>query len=223
MAYTAGAITTQVQTRIRDTGFSSSTVLDLINDAQNDVCNEYRFPFMQTFQNYTLTADDEDITSGSGLPAAFVQALNLTVTSSGYERVIPIVSYDEVDENFPDPTDTTRHPANVPQVGYYADGTLNVYPVPNTAYTVKLTYYKKPTLLTADGDVPEIPSEFQEILVLGAAFRALQIKDNYDQAGILQNAYDEKLQKLAVKYNQVQVGTPNRIRINRRGMGKTNF
>lgn len=223
MAYTAGGLTSRVQARIRDTGFSSSTTLDLINDAINDVFNEYRFPFMQTSTTFTLAANTADITNGADLPTNYVQALNLTLTTAGYEKNLPFVTLDQIEEMYPDPTDTSRYPANVPNVAYYANGTINVFPVPNSAYTVKLTYYKKPTELVADADVPELPSEFAELIILGAAYRALQIKDNYDQAGVLQNKFDEILQKLAVKYNQIQVGRPTRMRINRRAVGPSNF
>lgn len=223
MAYTTGNLVSRVQTRIRDTGFSSSTILSLLNETQFDIFNEYRFPFMQTQQNYTLVVNDEDITGGNGLPTNYVQALNLTLTTAGRQKNLPFINFSEVEHRYPDPTDTTAYPTGVPSAAYYANGTINVHPLPDSAYTVTLSYIKKPTELDSDDDVPQIPSEFGEILVLGAAYRALQIKDNYDQAAVLQNKYDEILQKLAVKYNQIQVGTPARMRINRRAVGSSNF
>lgn len=223
MAYNVGSLINRVQNRVRDQGFSSTTILQLLNDTQNDVFNEYNFPFMQTGTNFVLTVEDEDITSGAGLPANYVIAQHLTLTTGGTDSNIPFVDFRWVEENYPDPTDTSRHPAGRPRYAYYANGTVNVYPVPNLAYDVTLTYRKKATELSGDDDVPEIPSEFAELLVVGAAYRVMQIKDNYDIAGILQNKYDEILQKLAVRYNQLQVGTPKRMRINRRGVGKANF
>lgn len=178
---------------------------------------------MQTTQTYTLSAGVSDITNGSNLPSNYVQAIDLTLTSSGYEKVIPYKDFKEIDELYADPDDTTRNPSNVPIYWYYYAETIKVYPVPNSAYTVSLRYYKKPTILTADADVPEIPSEFEELLVSGATYRVLQIKDNYDQAGIHENKYQELLQKLVVKYSQPQVGRPSIMRINRYAVGKTNY
>ena len=223
MSYNAGSLISQVQTRVRDQGFSSTTILQLINDTQNDVFNEYNFPFMQTSATFVLTSGDEDITSGSGLPANFMTAQHLTLTSGGRESNLPFVDFRWIEQNYPDPTDTNRHPAGTPRYAYYANGTINVFPAPNDTLGVTLTYRKKATELSGNDDVPEIPSEFAELLVVGAAYRVMQIKDNYDIAGVLQNKYDEILQKLAVRYNKIQVGTPKRMRINRRGMGKTNF
>jgi len=223
MSYTLGDLVTKVQQRIRDTGYSSTEIKNYINDAQNDVFNEYTLPFVETTQTYNLTADDPDITSGSGLPTNYVQAIDLTLTTSGYEKTLPFISFRELDKMYPDPQDLTAHPANVPSMWYYYDEKINVFSAPLTGHSVSLRYYKKPTVLSADADVPEIPSQFEELLVEGAAYRVLQVKDNYDQAGIHQNKFDEILQKLVVRYSQAQVGTPSRMRINRSPNGPSNF
>lgn len=223
MAYTTGTIVTRVQQRIQDTGYSSTEIKSYINDTQNDVYNEYRLPFMQTTQNYTLTANVSDITNGVGLPDNYVQALDLILTTNGREKTLEYVDVRTIDGFYPDADDTTRNPANVPNKWYFYGETIKVFPVPNAAYTITLRYYKKPTELSSDADVPEIPSEFQELLIVGATYRVLQVKDNYDQAGVLQNKYDEILQKLVTKFSQPQVGSPTRMRINRYGLGKANF
>jgi hypothetical protein len=223
LAYQLSNIVSKVQQRVRDTGYSSSEITNYINDAQNDVFNEYRLPFMETTQTYTLTADVSDITNGSGLPANYVQAIDLILTTTGREKVLPWIDIRELERMYPDPTDTTVHPSNVPIYWYYYADTIRVFPSPNEAYTATLRYYKKPTVLENDADVPEVPSQFEELLVSGASYRVLQVKDNYDQASIHENKYMELLQKLVVRYSQPQVGTPTRMRVNRSGLGKTSF
>lgn len=214
MAYQLSDLITKVQRRIRDTGYSTIEITDYLNDAQNDVFNEYNLPFVQTSQNYTLTVNNSDITSGSGLPANFVQAVDLTLTTEGKENQLQYISYEELAQFAPDPDDITRYPANTPQYWYTYDEVIRVYPCPNQAYTVTLRYFKKPTNLVSSTDVPTVPAQFEELLVLGAAYRVLQVKDNYDQASILQNKYDELLQKLVVRYSVNQTGRALRIRKN---------
>lgn len=223
LAYQLSSIVSKVQQRVRDTGYSSGEIINYINDAQNDVFNEYRLRFMQTAQDYTLAQGASDITNGAGLPSNYVQAIDLVLDSQGRERVIPYRDISWIDQNFPDPEDTATHPEGVPQYWYIYGDTIRVYPVPDAAYEVTLRYYKKPTILENDEDVPEIPSEFEEMLVSGAAYRVLQVKDNYDQATIHQNKFDEQLLKLVVKYSVPQVGSPQRMRINRHALGKTFF
>jgi hypothetical protein len=170
---------------------------------------------MQTTQTYTVTAGDSDITHGNGLPTNFVNAIDLVNTTNGQENVIPYKDFSELDMSYPDADDTTRNPSGQPLYWYKYGNTVKLFPSPAGAYTLILRYYKKPTALSADGDVPEIPSEFEELLVVGAGYRILQVKDNYDQAGILENKYNELLQKLVVRYSQDQTGTVKRMPINR--------
>ena len=221
MAYTLGDITTRVQQRVRDTGYSSTEIVGYINDAQFDIFNEYRLPFMEATQDYTVTVDVADITDGTGLPANYVQAIDLVVTTDGKEQYIPFNPIRNVGLNYPDNADAS--PSGYPQFWYFYADVIKLYPAPNAAYTVRVRYYKKPTEITSDAAIPEVPSEFREVLVAGAAYRVLQVKDNYDQASILQNKYDEILQKLVMRYSQPQIGTATRIRINRRSIGRQQF
>jgi len=225
LSYILGDIVTRVQKRVRDTGYSAAEIKEYLNDTQNDVFNEYRLPFMETTQGYTFTPGVSDITNGSGLPTNYVQALDLYLTTAGQERVIPYEDIRQVDGYTPDPDDIVAYPASTPRAWYVFARTPRVKPVPDLAYTAILRYYKRPTTLVAAADsvVPDLPSEFEELLIVGAAYRVLQAKDNYDQAGVLQNKYDEILQKLVVKYSQPQVGTPMRVRTNRVSLGKTHF
>ena len=223
MAYQLSDIVTKVQQRVRDTGYSTTEIKNYINDTQNDIYNEYRLPQLEDTQDYTLTISNADITSGSGLPSNYVGAINLTITTSGYEMLVPYKDYREIDSVYPDPTDTSTNPANPPMYWYFYEDTINVYPVPDKAYTATLKYYKRPTALSADADIPQLPAEFEELLVLGAAYRVLQVKDNYDQAGVLQNKYDEILDKLVMRYSQRQTGQPTRMRINNYAVRKSEF
>lgn len=214
MAYQLSTVRTRVQQRIRDTGYSTSEIDQAINDTQNDIFNEYLLPIMRTSQAYTAVANTADITNGSGRPTTFSLAIDLIDTTAGREKVLPFVQLDDLSRSYPDPFDITAHPASLPQYWTWDGVTPKVFPSPAGAYTFLLRFYKKPTELTADADVPEIPSEFSELLVAGAAYRILQVKDNYDQAAIHQNKYDELLQKFVVRYTQTQVGTPTIMPVN---------
>lgn len=223
MSYLTGDIVTQVQQRVRDTGYSSAEIKNYLNDTQNDVFNEYRLPFMEATQDYTLAVGISDLTNGSGLPSNYVQAIDLQLTSTGFEGVLFYRDVRDMDRLYPNYENSSLYPNNVPTEWYFYADTIKVFTKPNLPYTAKLRFYKKPTLLSSDSDVPELPSEFVELLVVGAAYRVLQVKDNYDQAGVLQNKYDEILQKLVAKYSQAQVGAPTVMRINRYAMGKAHF
>jgi len=223
MSYILGDIADKVRTRVRDTSYDPSATKNFINDAQNDIFNEYRLPFMEATQDYTLTVGAADITNGSGLPTNFVIPIDITLTSTGYEKGLPIRDVREMDALHPDYENSTLYPSGTPSEAYKYAQTIKVFPEPNLAYTLTLRYYKRPTILTSDSDIPSLPSEFEEMLVLGAAYRVLQAKDNYDQAGVLENKYHELLDKLVMKYSRNQVGMPTIMRVNRYVLGSKRY
>lgn len=223
MSYILSDIRTKVRQRIRDTGYDATEITNYLNDAQNDIFNEYRLPFMEAIQPYTLTIGVADITNGGSLPSNFVAPIDLTLTSSASEKLLPMRDFREMDYLYPDYEDNTGIAQGAPNAWYKYAQTIKVFPEPDQAYTLSLRYYKRPTLLSADADVPSLPSEFEEMLVLGAAYRVLQVKDNYDQAGILENKYRELLDKLVMKYTRNQTGMPTIMRINRESVGKSHY
>lgn len=224
MAYDTNNLVGRVQRRIKDTGYPSSEVIDALNDTQNDIYNEYRLPFMEA-RAHTEIDEGEliNIADGLVLPSDYVQAIDLTLTTDGQERLLDYKDASQIDVLYPDPDDPAAHTTSTPQYWYLYANLIRFFPVPNTISTMSLRYYKKPTDLVNGTDVPSIPSESSELLVVGAAYRIMQTKDNYDQAGVLENKYDELLQKFIVRWSQPQVGTPMIMRINRRALGKAHF
>lgn len=221
MTYITGDIVTLVQKRVRDPNYDPTEIKGYLNDCQNDVFNEYRLPFMEATQAYTLTPSNPDITAGAGYPTDYVLAIDLLNTYPSQEGVVPYRDIREVDLYNPDATDPTAQiPGQLRYWYFYAETIMTN--IPDKAYTVLLRYYKKPVLLSSDADIPSIPSQFQELLVVGAAYRVLQVKDNYDQSAILQNKYDEILAKLVVQSSQNQVGQPKQL-LSRQYVGRKRF
>lgn len=190
MAYTVAGLTTQIQTRLDDTGFSSATILQFLNDAQREYTNGRMMRIMEASQNYTATIGNTDLTGGGGLPAAFQAPIDLRVTTLGSEGALFYMDPKEFDIAYPQPTLAGN---NLPTIYYRFGSTINLFPTPDRAYAITLRYYKTPTELVNTTDVPEIPSEWQELLVLGALWRCHQLNDNYDMAGIVQGRVDEIL------------------------------
>lgn len=219
MSYTLTDIVSLVQKRVRDTNYDTSEIIQYINDTQNDVFMEYRLPFMETTQNYTTVANVTDITNGSGLPANYLVALDLLDVTGGNQTLIPfrdINALDDIDQ-------TSGSTSTSPDFWYMYGQTIRLYPTISTALSLTLRYYKMPTQLSANSDIPALPYAFQELLVVGAAYRVMQVKDNYDQAAILQNKYDELLQKLVSNTAVRQVGSSAQQRINRVSVSKRSF
>lgn len=206
MAYILSDLVTRVQNRAKDSSFSSSQIKEFINDTQRAVFNEYTLRQMEATQAYTVTVGNADITAGAGLPANLVQPIALNNTYTSYEKRIPFIHFRALDALHTDPSDTVLHPVNAPQHWYLYGNTINLYPVPDKAYTLTLRYIKEPTALSADADVPEIPSEFEEILIYGALYRIWEEKDRLDKAAVFENKYLREVKKFVNRYATRQTG-----------------
>jgi hypothetical protein len=219
MSYQLVDIVSLVQKRVRDTNYDTSEIIQYINDTQNDVFMEYRLPFMETTQNYTTVANVTDITNGSGVPSNYLVAIDLLNVTGGNQTLIPfrdISALDDIDQ-------TSGSTSTSPEFWYMYGQTPRLYPTISTALSLTLRYYKMPTQLSANSDIPALPYAFQELLVVGAAYRVMQVKDNYDQAAILQNKYDEILAKLVSNTAVRQVGQSAQQRLNRVTVTKRHF
>lgn len=218
MTYQLSTIVSKVQQRVSDTGYSSAEITNYINDTQNDVFNEYRLKFMKTSTPFTTAASNSDITSGTGLPDDFVEAIALRDVTDGQEQNILFIDEEDLEAMY---WDYDTHDDGQPRYAYYDGQTIRLFPAPAGAYSLILRYYKKPTILENDADVPAIPSEFEEMLVAGAAYRVLQVKQAYDEAGIHENKYAELLQKFLDKYLRPAASGPALMGINRIGHTRT--
>jgi len=67
-------------------------------------------------------------------------------------------------------------------------------------YVFTMFYIRKAKLLEGDTDVPEVPEDFAELLVLGAYIRVLKRNEDFDQAAFVQTDYDRLLDLLVARY-----------------------
>jgi hypothetical protein len=170
-------------------------------------------PQMETTADFTLVVDDQDIGT---LPTDLQTPINLRIIiPNQYSKVLQPWDFEDFDVQYPQPE---LFDSNTPILWYYFDDTVKVFPTPDQAFTVRLRYVKTPTELSGDSDVPEIPSEFQELLVLGAFRRALEFNDNYDQAVVIQAQMNEQIDSITKRYGlktaTTQISGVNRRRTN---------
>lgn len=72
-----------------------------------------------------------------------------------------------VDETAARPIRVTRDPS----------GKLVVYPKPDAAYSIEFEYFKRAQILAVNGDVPELPTDFHQLIVYEALKRFGKAED----------------------------------------------
>lgn len=152
---------------------------------------------METSTTFTLASNVQELTNGAGLPSNFVSPINVAVTTDNSEKYIPFVDFKELDEVYPDQSSST---AGAPRYAYMYGNSIYVYPKPDQGYVVRLRYVKKPTALAAAADVPDIPSEFEELLIYGAGYRVFEEKDLDRKSANFERKYQTEVAKLVNRY-----------------------
>jgi hypothetical protein len=62
-----------------------------------------------------------------------------------------------------------------------------------------------------DTDVPNLPQNFREAIVLGASYRCEEERDNYDIAGILQNRFNDRVSDLIMQFANDTLAGPDTV------------
>jgi len=204
MSYTANDIIGRVQTRLKDSSVSTTSLLQFLNDANREVCNRYMLDFMQSSTTFNTVASTASYAL-STVAADLQQLTSLRITSpDNYERWLQPMTAEEFDRFIQDPTSESE---GAPSKYYLWDNTVYLYPIPNDAYTVAVRYIKTPTTVASD-DQPDIPEEYQEILTLGTLYRAMQINDNFDQALVIKNQFDTQVVDMIRRLRVQPTGSP---------------
>lgn len=194
--------------RLKDQEFDEDSCKEYINDSQNEILMDTKWPFLERIDVYDTTPDG--IIS---LPFDWEQTINLFAKSDHFTRPL---RYVKAEDFFAD--------GHAPRFNVYCVfGRELYYRLPerteedndyNELYRIKHLYMAKPRKLKKASDKPILPDEFEEALVLGALSRAERERDNFDYAQIYKNQQDELLTNLKLRYGTGQLNMANRSSLN---------
>ena len=106
----------------------------------------------------------------------------------------------------PDPTATTGTPEVWVPVTEQTSGlvtlTLYLWPTPDSALTYSYDYEAVTDDLSANGDVPAIPVDFHDVLVVGAQASEYEYRDQMDRMTVALRSFERRKRELRVYLNQ---------------------
>lgn len=191
--------------KLDDTTFSAAIVDNFINDTQRSIFNQYELPFMEKTFIGNLAEGGSIFT----FPADFqmVQSLKVTDPSDNKRDITNMfMPFRMFNEAYPVPEDNT---ADIPLQWTLHGNKLYFSRPTDQVYTLELYYIKKADTLSDDADVPELPAEFEELLVLGAYIRVLERNEDFDLAAYYKNGpYAEELDKMTQRLGKRHLGGP---------------
>lgn len=172
---TLAEMRTNVGVLVQRTGIAPAILNRHINAALLEVVSLARFREYETSASFSTVAADYDYLIGSGaspgLDVSDFRALHeygVWITTDDYERKLIPETRERFLRNLDDDSGSEGTPTH-----YHKFGTqLYLRPVPDKVYTILVHYWMTVTLLSGDGDVTALPAEFDEVIELGAAYRA---------------------------------------------------
>lgn len=156
--------------------FSDSDLTDWLNDGQADVNN--RIEFLVQRSTADLVIGEKEV----AVPGDFLRFRRFTFDSNP----LYITTADALDAEYGDGSWASE--TGTPTHYYFLSPTTAViWPTPDAAKTVQLTYSRTPVTMSLDADVPEIPEEWHRLLVLYAVSEARKA----DRSELWQAAWQE--------------------------------
>lgn len=153
------------------TGNAVDPLVDRIKDWTNEVyiemCNLGYWRFLEAQGTITTSAGVENYSLPSNCQANRIIDVMEMETPSLLKRT----DFKAIDDRYPDTTLPSR---SIPDSYYFVNNSLYLFPVPETAITIKFRYYKTVSELVNATDVPEIPEHWKWVLVNGILVRANQ-------------------------------------------------
>ena len=196
MDYTLQALISRVQKdKLDDDEFDAVTISNFINDAQRDVFNNFELSFQEKIFAGTLPSQSTMFDMPDDL--ALLQHATLTNGSSVQDITKKYMPWRNFLEAYPDPS--VNAAGDVTNWTSYAGNIILNCPQENDQ-TLTMYYIRKPKVLTQPTDVPEVPEEFAELLVIGAYVRCLKFNEDNDQAAYHEIEYNKLLDLLVSRY-----------------------
>ena len=209
MAYTYLDITNEVIARMNEVALTSANFgsargfqvqcKNAVNDAINYVNQrEFGWPFTHDTHSQTLVAGQTRYTIPADSQSVDYDTFRIskddTLAVNGI--TLRIMDYKEYTQKYIEQETTTGVGAVPIYVFRSPDNNYGLFPYPDKAYELKLEYYKKPTALSAHGDVPTIPEQYRQVIVDGATAYAYQYRGEAQQYGINFSRFEDGIKQM---------------------------
>jgi hypothetical protein len=209
MAYTYLDITNEVIARMNEVALTSANFgsargfqvqcKNAVNDAINYVNQrEFGWPFTHDTHSQTLVAGQTRYTIPADSQSVDYDTFRIskddTLAVNGI--TLRIMDYKEYTQKYIEQETTTGVGAVPIYVFRSPDNNYGLFPYPDKAYELKLEYYKKPTALSAHGDVPTVPEQYRQVVVDGATAYAYQYRGEAQQYGINFSRFEDGIKQM---------------------------
>lgn len=205
MDYTLENLKDILRKRLQDEEFDGDTLTLFLNQAQDEILGEDKYPFMQRIDTYTA-----DMSGEISLPFGYAGTFQLFAKKPHQPRKpLKFISPKEFFTNTKNHTMVYTTYANTLFYRIYKSGEDNGC----DDFEIMHLYLINPLPLKKDTDHSPIPPQYMEALILGALYRAEQLRDNFDYAQIYQNQQDQILTNMKLRTGPGNLSAENQAKL----------
>ena len=210
MDYTLENLKGILRKRLQDEEFDGDTLTLFLNQAQDEILGEDKYPFMQRIDTYT--ADEKGEIS---LPFGYAGTFQLFAKKPHQpRRPLKFISPKEFFTNTKNHTMVYTTYANTLFYRIYKSGENSENENCDcNDFEIMHLYLINPLPLKKDTDHSPIPPQYMEALILGALYRAEQLRDNFDYAQIYQNQQDQILTNMKLRTGPGNLSAENQAKL----------
>lgn len=203
-----------VRSNLDDMQYDGTKIDNAINWFQFELFNDTRTSLMETTTNLTLGAGAASV----AMPTDTQLLLNLTVTvPTVYSIWKKKTEQQTFDERYPGFDVYTARAVDE----WTTFGNSLRFSAPAAAQTtIRVDYLRRPVKATADAPTLEVPDQYEELVVLGAQARVMEVNEDFAEASQIRANMEPLM--ITFKRNEGRGGKtagPTTVRSNRRRMG----
>lgn len=143
--------------------------------------------------NVGVTVTDVPVSASNNSSGDLILSDGTVTGSINYETGAIIVDFGvSIPQGEPIQTQYTQYLASRPNMIFWYDNQITLYPVPDQAYDVSIVVYKIPTAITSAIESPEL-SEWWEALAYGASMKIYENNVDLDGMQAMEQLLERKL------------------------------
>jgi len=200
--------------KLDDEEYDTEVVDNFINDTINDIFSEYELPFMEKIYSGVVPTGVTMFSMPTDV--SVIQSQIITGPDGSQTNIEKyFIPFREFNKRYQTPGDNAAGPITW-WTSY--NGKMILARPTDQDYTMDIFYIKSPTPLLGENDVPDIPDQFEELIVLGAYKRVLSREGDNDIAAIVENEYNRRALQMVNRYGYRFSNGP--IRMKNRQVGR---
>lgn len=211
MAYTLAGLRQRIRDdKLDDPEFDGGVIDRFLNDTVRYIYNTYELPFMEKSFSGSLPVGENAFVFPNDLLTPQLMVLSSEDGTQVSDLTNNYAPFRDFFMRYPLPE---NNQAGRPTIWTSHGNRMYVERPSDQVYILKTFYIRQPNAMSDDADIPDVPQNYEEALLLGALYRIHQRNEDFDLAAAVKAEFTEQVDLINAKVAGRQVGKANTMRL----------